>query len=351
MKNKASLYFSVLFFLLSPLLSENYLDRFRTPIYTTYSLSIGYDNNIFRLSESDISDLFDTSNPIVNSRTFDSAFLSPKLILNYKPQLTNKLKTELKFSVSSNQYYSSDDKSYNIYFSEIGIRFSPYNWLRLSHRLLPRYYLRNYIDHDTSILENSQCFFSSEGALLSYSHRIKGKSWLKIRYSATNLYYNANFTEFDTQISQIDLRLYTSILNFLNSFYGGISKGENVTFDSGYLTTTTDRSYIERQYGFSAKKNIKSKVINQFGFSSIIKNRIYETESVVDALHNGREHIEYNMMFWIKKEINTIDLSAKFKYRSRDVTSDYEWVRELKEFNKFEVIISVSYERALNILF
>ena len=72
---------------------------------------------------------------------------------------------------------------------------------------------------------------------------------------------------------------------------------------------------------------------------------------MVDALHNGREQIEYNMMFWIKKEINTIDLSAKFKYRSRDVTSDYEWVRELKEFNKFEVIISVSYERALNILF
>ena len=78
--------------------------------------------------------------------------------------------------------------------------------------------LRNYIDHDTSIYENSQCFFSSEGTLLSYSHRIKGKSWLKIRYSDTNLYYNSNFTEFDTHISQIDLRLYASLLNFSKDF-------------------------------------------------------------------------------------------------------------------------------------
>ena len=92
MKNKIIIN---LFFLLSLLLGENYLDRLRAPIYTTYSLSIGYDNNIFRLSENDMSDLFDTSNPIVNSKTFDSAFLSPKLIVNYKPHLTDKLKTEV----------------------------------------------------------------------------------------------------------------------------------------------------------------------------------------------------------------------------------------------------------------
>ena len=144
------------------LFGDNILNKLRAPIYTTYSLSMGYDSNIFRLSESEMNDSFDSTNPVVDSKTYDSAFLSPKLIINYKPYLIEKIKTEFNFSLSSNQYTSSEDKSYNIIFSEFGVRFSPYNWLRVSHRLLPRYYLRNYIDHDMSTFENSQCFFSSE---------------------------------------------------------------------------------------------------------------------------------------------------------------------------------------------
>ena len=143
-----------------------------------------------------------------------------------------------------------------------------------------------------------------------------------------------------------------NLLNISNSLYGGVATAENVTFDSGYLTTATDRSYIEYLYGFSAKKNINSNMIKQIGLSSVIKNRIYETESAADVLHNGREHIEYNMMLWLKKEIsNAVDISVKFKYRARDVSSEYEWVQDLKEFNKFELLINISYKRALNILF
>ena len=100
------------------------------------------------------------------------------------------------------------------------------------------------------------------------------------------------------------------------------------------------------------KKNLKSKIVNQVGFSSLVKNRVYVSESEQDVLHSGREHLEYNLAFWVKKEFNkTIDISVKFKYRYRDVTSAYEWVSELKEFNKFEVIFNISYKKALNILF
>ena len=125
-----------------------------------------------------------------------------------------------------------------------------------------------------------------------------------------------------------------SLLKFSNSFYGGVSIGENITFDSGYLTTTTDRSYIEYLYGFSTKKNLKSKIVNQVGFSSLFKNRVYVSESEQDVLHSGREHLEYNIAFWIDREINrSTDISLKIKYRFREVSSNYAWVSELKEFN------------------
>ena len=129
MKNNIKYIIFVMLLLFSLSFGGNFINKLRVPIYTTYSLSVGYDSNIFRLSESEMNDLFDSTNPVVNSKTYDSAFLSPKLIINYKPQLLSKFKTEFNFSVSRNQYPSSGDKSYNIIFSEAHPRASNHRYM------------------------------------------------------------------------------------------------------------------------------------------------------------------------------------------------------------------------------
>ena len=43
----------LLFAMTSSLMSQAFLDRLNVPIYTTYSLSTGYDSNMFRLSDFD----------------------------------------------------------------------------------------------------------------------------------------------------------------------------------------------------------------------------------------------------------------------------------------------------------
>lgn len=333
---------------------SDFLNRLRVPIYSTYSFSTGYDSNIFRLSESEMSNPFfyDEENPPVDTDTYDSAVLSPKFSVNYKPHLIKKIKTEFLFSVTGNYYSASSEKSFNIIFSEFGVRFAPYNWLKVSHRLIPSYYLRNYVDRDIASDENLMCMFSSESFLVSYSQRIKGKSWIKFRLNNTNLYYNSNFTEFDTRITQFDLRVYFKLIKLSNSVYFGIANGDNVSYNSGYASAYTDRSYMEYLWGFNSKKKLKLNMDTQAGFSLLMKNRIYSTESYQDVLHSGREHLEYNLTFWIDREINdTTDASIKFKYRLRDVSSIYSWVSDLKEFNKFELLLGISFKRASDILF
>ena len=91
----------------------------------------------------------------------------------------------------------------------------------------------------------------------------------------------------------------------------------------------------------------------------MFENRFYKAESDDDlsfssresALHNGRTHDEFNFSFWIDKKINQINNQFKFKYRHRNVESDYYWVSDFKEFNKFEITYKISFSSNLNILY
>ena len=109
-------------------------------------------------------------------------------------------RTEFEFSFHRNIYLSIPEKSYSIYNSKLGIKLGSYRWIRLSHRYLPEYYLRNFIDRDYSLYGYYECLFSSESFKLSYSHPISRKTWLRLKYGKTRLLYDSHFSEFDVEI-------------------------------------------------------------------------------------------------------------------------------------------------------
>ena len=92
----------------------------------------------------------------------------------------------------------------------------------------------------------------------------------------------------------------------------------------------------------------------------MFENRYYKSKSEdaltfdswEDALHNGREHSEFNLSFWIDKKINNkLNNQIKIKYRDRKIQSDHYWISDYKEFNKYEIIYKISLSSDLNLLY
>ena len=349
----------LIIFLLSGLNAQSLIHRLKVPIYYTSSFSVGYDSNIFRLSDLNLE--VDNTSTIINSSTFDSGYIVPKLQVNYSPFLMSKVKTELNFSLSRNHYFSSDEKSYNIFYTQLGFKLAPYQSLKISHRLIPKYYLRNFIDHDYSIFENQVCTFSIESFEFLYSHPITKKNWIKFKLSQTNYFYNSNFTEFDTQIFKLETRYYFRLLQFSNSMWYSFSNGNNISHNSDYHSTSIDRSYGEHNFGLALKQRVRSTdLIDNFGLSFMVENRYYKSkdediltfDSWEDELHNGRKHNEFNLSLWIDKKINNKLINQiKIKYRDRSIESDYYWISDYKEFNKYEIIYKISFSSDLDLLY
>ena len=114
----------ILSLLFSILSSQSFINRLKVPIYYTSSLSIGYDSNLFRLSDLNLQS--DSSSEIINSNAFDSGSVVPKIQLSYSPFILSNINTQLDFSITSNNYFSSSDKSFNIFYSQLGFKFAPY---------------------------------------------------------------------------------------------------------------------------------------------------------------------------------------------------------------------------------
>jgi len=355
---KVTLIILLLFF--SNLYSQSFINKIKVPIYYTSSMSIGYDSNVFRLSDIDLK--IDTNNDIINSKTFDGAYLNPKIDLKYSPYLLKNIITQFNFSFGRNHYLNSSDKSYDIFYSELGFKFDSYHWLKLSHRFIPKYYLRNYIDSDYSDFQNIACTFSIETINLSYSRAINELGWARVRFAQTNWLYNEHFTEYDTKISLIELKYFFKGFKASNNLWYSYSKADNSSYNTGYNSTNIDRSFNEHNWGVSSKIRarhiIKTNIIDNIGFSLLVKNRIYNMESIDDfdfwqyENYNGREHLETNFSFWIDKKINNqLTNQIKFKYRIRNVESVYDWIRDHKGFNKYEIIYKFSINSDLGWLY
>ena len=349
----------ILSLLFSIINSQSLVDRFNVPIYYTSSFSVGYDSNLFRLSNSNLETV--NLSKIVNSEAFDSGSISPKIQINYSPFISSKIKTQLDFSATRNHYFSSGDKSFSIFYSQLGFKLAPFQSIKIAHRYIPKYYLRNYVDHDYDAFNEEACTFSIESFSLSYSHPLTNRNWMKFRMVQTNYFYNPYFTEFDTQIFQLEAKYYFRLLASSNSIWYSFSDGENISYESGYFSTNINRSYGEHNLGVSIKKKIRRiNEIDNFGLSIMFENRFYQAkdedalsfDSWESALHNGRKHNEINFSFWIDKKLNNkFKNQIKFKYRNRSIQSDYYWISDFKDFNKFEIIYKISFSSDLDLLY
>ena len=144
----------IIFFLFpgSFIFSQSLMNRLRVPITINGKIGIGYDNNILRFSKEDINCQSPDICPDLNKQgitsTLDSPIIKPMLKLKYSPVIIDGKTTNIVSSVSYSHFTHAMQKSYFITNLSLEIKLRSYSWVKLGHRYLPMYSLRDYIDSD-----------------------------------------------------------------------------------------------------------------------------------------------------------------------------------------------------------
>lgn len=338
--------------LISNLSSQTLVSRIAVPIYLTTSISVGYDNNFLRLSDLEKENATFDSQLLGDSETFDSQIIRPEIKIVYNPVLLNGHITNIRLTMARLDYGQSSRKSYHSFIFRFEQHLGSYQWLILGYSLLPEYYLRTYKDRDLIGDDWLPCRFTGETAFVSYSFPVFKKTWVRIKPGLTNYYYDSHFTEFDTRVVDTEIRISTRLLSkFKMSVWSVVGKGDNITFNSGLISTAWDRSYDFLQFGTQIECSPKSYLSSIGGYVKFDR-RNYLTDSPDDPLHAGRQHLEIKSGLWFKKELfNNISIKLSWEYREKITKSQYDWVEELKSFSKQEVWLKLSYDFYLDLFY
>ena len=334
------------------MIGQTVFNRIAVPLYLTNSVSIGYDSNYLKFSQTEMDDVSEKIELLGDSDTFDSHIIKPEFRLVYSPVLIDDYETNFIFKFSHNQYGQSRNKSYNNISMRFDYHIGPYNWLKIGYSRLPNYYLRTYEDHDTIDSERSSCSFKSETISLLYTFLIYENSWMHLKAYMSDLYFNPNFTEFDTEVYGGELKITSDIMDQTRlSAKLGKGTGVNSTFNSGMVSTQFDRSYEYDMIGISVEHTPIS-TFSRVGGSLIVNLRKYRSELSNDPLHAGRLHYDLRSSIYAKYDLtDRLETELRWNYREKLTESKYDWVEELKSYSKYEFWVKFNYDFYLDLFY
>ena len=107
------------------------INNFRVPIYFNWKSGIAYDSNYLKLSDSEIDELHLYPAYLGDSETNYSLIAKNSLIIQYKPFVWDKHQTKIKVKLSTNNYFSSKEKSYSLFGIYLAQHIGKYEWIKL----------------------------------------------------------------------------------------------------------------------------------------------------------------------------------------------------------------------------
>ena len=297
----------------------------------------GYDTNPLRLSANEINNLNFNPQILGNADEVESPYLGFKMSLKKKMK---KQKIQLSFNVKSTFYTLNKDKNnYNFSFN-FKKSFGKYRNFIFDYFLMPDFYLREYEDRDLYIVcedDLNDCLLSShfsiEKVRLYYTMPIKPKkSSIKIGIIHERQIFDQNFTEFDLKIIGPVIEFKSKHKNINYSIYHERLEADNYTYiDGSFSTAYADRSYLQNRYKISLDKKISKKI--KYGFVLDVYERENTSNIFGDNLHKNRKHVDLTLSSWIKFNSNKVTLAL----RKRQTESPYDWVTDLKTFERINV--------------
>ena len=342
------LLFIIIFSFIFSTENNNNFKLINFPFSVKQEISFGYEDNFMRFSNIEIDFDHFESNPdktyLGDSKYYDSAIISPSIQLTLRPKLFIN-RTNFIFKVKYNEYTSSQQKS-NLYMSvRSEIKLASYSWLKFSYSLHPKYYLRAFIDKDTSPLNYYLCDFSNENMYLSLSSPlILDKTWINFKFTLNNQFYNKYFTEYDMQIygfeSNIKSNLYKPYFLSVGILY---SIANNLSYDINDQKASNrfDRSYKKSGLFFQIKKTFKNTFISSMSFKFKVNNRFYDLNSWYHESNNWKNYFEKDFTIDLSKKISKkVNIQLSYKHFNRDVKSsgsnEMVWVEDYKAYDRNE---------------
>ena len=396
--------FKFVFYLVigSFLFSQSLMNRMRVPITINGKIGIGYDNNFLRFSEGDISCQYPDKCPDLNKQgitsTLDSPIIKPVLKLKYSPVIIDGKTTNIVSSVSYSHFTHAMQKSYFITNLSLEFKLRSYSWVKLGHRYLPEYYLRDYIDRDmepgkwteydyedlwrekydnnddgdffvdTTGISFSNCNFISQKYFISYSFPIKWikRTGLKFYADYTQEYYRDPkndgdlFSEFDIDKYRVKIEInHRMKKKYRTKLAVSTGFADNITYDDTLQNTPIDRYYVfDKIRGEIVTNHRRLKKINYTGFSIQLEqrlyNKIYHPQQIIE--YDWKYYLDGRAKIWVDWDIiDDIGFKTYYQFRWRDAytpnNSYVEWVEDVKSYSKHEFWLEFSYKFITDILY
>jgi hypothetical protein len=334
------------------LFTQEILDRLIVPIYYQFNFSSGYDSNIFSYSNKEIENKEVGSGTLGKIKYYDSDYHSPQFKLIYSPVLLDQYETNFIIQLKNKIYRTYSLKNTISTSSKFEIKFGSYHWLKIGYMFSPNNYVKRFQDVDISSNEYFDCEYSQSKGFISYSVPLNKKNWTRISWEISDYFYNPHFTEFDTRSHEFNWYLSHKLNKKVR--YGmtvGIGDGNNISFANGLISTEQDRSFRTAHLKFSRSQyGFKLLGISKLYSSYSLDYRSYLNEFIDDPLHSGRIHYDHQIYTSITKKINSnLSMNGFVKYRFRQTFSEFQWVEDLKSFNKVDFGIKLTWKGVYDI--
>ena len=103
-----------------------------------------------------------------------------------------------------------------------------------------------------------------------------------------------------------------------------------MSHDTMVSTAGADRGYLESSINFSLK-------YEKYGFSLAFNKRTFSSHLLEDHLHYNRTHTDTQYTIWRSFYLFGIKNKIFLKNRLRNTSSNYNWVEDLKTFDKYNL--------------
>lgn len=333
-------------------LSKDYVslkDRLLVPIYIKYGISAGYNDNLFRFSDTE-KDNIGSYNYMGESATYDSSIIKPEIRLLYSPYFGPNLTNFIIYG-NLTDYADIDDKNNQFYALRFDYKIGPYNWFKAGYKYSDNNFLRYYVDNDIPGQDYIRCDYRSENIYANYSINLDSYGWMRIQVGNTRHFFNPNFTEFDLDISELTWNYYYKQKKNTLSLSLSNKKANNTSYNNGLNSTSFDRSYNQNGIKISIKTQLDD-FFKSFYLGFQVINREYLSESHLDPLHSGRSHSEYYFFISAMKELRyDMNIELKYNFRYRKTNSSFDWVESLKSFQDNQVLVKFTYDMDIDLFY
>ena len=295
-------------------------------LYSSWNgnIKFGHDTNIMKYSNQE--------NPVSSNMV--------KLSQAYSGKISNIFRRETKYKLSiKNSIYTLSQKSNYSYAIQLKHPLGNYRYLSFNYSYIDDIYLRKYIDVDQGgvfgyiyAYEEIHCYFDNTKINVNYEFPIvHKKSKMSISYLYETQFYNKYFTEFDLEINGFKIKYSNNMNLFRYSISLRSINAENITLNDIMVSTSfADRGYLENSISLSLK-------YEKSGFLLAFNKRTFSSNIIEDHLHYNRTHIDAQYTIWRSFYLFGIKNKIFLKNRVRSTSSNYNWVEDLKTFDKYNL--------------